>query len=349
MRVSRGQVVGLVSIGVVAAWVVVVYWIGPAMIRAAYEGRSFALLNRIIQGQADHPVEDYLNAFRSLANKAMGRLLVAGGVLLVGYLARAPLDRMFRRINRSSPQLAPRHAVLVGLWIGIVLGLFEVTSAWIRWTLKGVLTFNADPKTFYVAPLTQGLLFLLLAILAVRLIRFREPTVSGRLISGGFFSLGLVGVFLRGVSHLHIVAAVLLSLGIGVRLSGWLAGRPRWWALTRHTAVPMTAALLMLLIGVQTLGPWMREKEVASLPQPVRGIPNILLLVLDTVRGENLGLLGYERPTTPSLARHAARGAVFENGIAPAPWTLPTHASLMTGVIPSGAWSRDVPLARRTV
>jgi arylsulfatase A-like enzyme len=334
--------VGLVSIGVAAVWLVVTYWIGPAMIRAAYEGRSFDFLNRIIQGQADHPVEEYLNAFRSLANKAMGRLLVAGAVLLVGYLARAPLNRMFRRINRSTPQLAPRHALLVSLWIGIVLGLFEVTSAWIRWTLKGVLTFSADPKTFYVAPLTQGLLFLLLATLAVRLIRFRQPTVSGRLVSGAFFSLGLVGVFLRGVSHLHIVAAVILSLGIGVRLAGWLAERPRWWALTRQTAVPMAAALLILMIGIQALGPWMREKEIASLPQAVRGMPNILLLVLDTVRGENLGLLGYERPTTPSLARHAARGAVFENGIAPAPWTLPTHASLMTGRDPSelsAGWS----------
>jgi len=37
-------------LGAVALWLVVTYWIGPAVIRAAYEGRSVDLINRIIQG-----------------------------------------------------------------------------------------------------------------------------------------------------------------------------------------------------------------------------------------------------------------------------------------------------------
>lgn len=59
--------------------------------------------------------------------------------------------------------------------------------------------------------------------------------------------------------------------------------------------------------------------------------PNILLLVLDTVRAANLSLYGYSRSTTPFLDQLAGRGYVFENAFATSPWTLPSHATMFTG------------------
>jgi arylsulfatase A-like enzyme len=62
--------------------------------------------------------------------------------------------------------------------------------------------------------------------------------------------------------------------------------------------------------------------------------PNIVLIVLDTVRADHLSCYGYERPTTPAidaLARYATR---YENAISTAPWTLPSHASMFTGLAP---------------
>src|SRR5262249_48844960 len=59
--------------------------------------------------------------------------------------------------------------------------------------------------------------------------------------------------------------------------------------------------------------------------------PNVLLVVLDTVRAANMSLYGYGRLTTPRLARWATSGVVFERAISTAPWTTPSHASIFTG------------------
>ncbi len=63
--------------------------------------------------------------------------------------------------------------------------------------------------------------------------------------------------------------------------------------------------------------------------------PDILFLVLDTQRADRLGCYGYERPITPNLDRFAAQGVVFEQAIAPAQWTIPSHASMFTGLYPT--------------
>ena len=62
---------------------------------------------------------------------------------------------------------------------------------------------------------------------------------------------------------------------------------------------------------------------------------NVLFVVMDTVRKDHLTPYGYDRPTTPGLERFAAEATVFEQAVAPAPWTLPVHASLFTGMYPS--------------
>jgi len=67
-----------------------------------------------------------------------------------------------------------------------------------------------------------------------------------------------------------------------------------------------------------------------------RGIkPDVYLLLVDTLRADHLSLYGYERPTSPHLDRFARSAIVFENAVATAPWTLPSVASVMTGVYPS--------------
>ncbi|NKE37399.1 sulfatase [Natronococcus sp. JC468] len=62
---------------------------------------------------------------------------------------------------------------------------------------------------------------------------------------------------------------------------------------------------------------------------------NVLFVVLDTVRKDRLGPYGYDGGTTPELSRFAEEATVFESAVAPAPWTLPVHASLFTGLYPS--------------
>ena len=60
--------------------------------------------------------------------------------------------------------------------------------------------------------------------------------------------------------------------------------------------------------------------------------PNIVLILLDTLRQDHMSLYGYERTTTPQIDAWASSGpVVFDNAIAQAPWTLPSHTSLFTG------------------
>jgi len=63
--------------------------------------------------------------------------------------------------------------------------------------------------------------------------------------------------------------------------------------------------------------------------------PDILFLVLDTQRADRLGCYGHNRRITPNLDRFAKQGVIFEQAIAPAQWTVPSHASMFTGLYPT--------------
>jgi len=62
---------------------------------------------------------------------------------------------------------------------------------------------------------------------------------------------------------------------------------------------------------------------------------NVLLVVLDTTRKDRLTPYGYDRPTTPTLGAFAEEALVYTEAVAQAPWTLPVHASVFTGLYPS--------------
>jgi arylsulfatase A-like enzyme len=61
---------------------------------------------------------------------------------------------------------------------------------------------------------------------------------------------------------------------------------------------------------------------------------NVVLLVSDSLRARNTSLLGYRRETTPFLEKLAKDSVVYRNAIAPSIWSLPSHASLFTGLYP---------------
>ncbi len=59
-----------------------------------------------------------------------------------------------------------------------------------------------------------------------------------------------------------------------------------------------------------------------------------LLISVDTLRADRLGLYGAERQTSPQLERLAEDAVVFETAVAPAPWTIPSHATMLTSTDP---------------
>jgi len=63
--------------------------------------------------------------------------------------------------------------------------------------------------------------------------------------------------------------------------------------------------------------------------------PDIILIVLDTLRADRLSCYGYPRDTTPHTDEFGESGTLFERAIVPAQWTIPSHASLFTGEYPT--------------
>ncbi len=71
--------------------------------------------------------------------------------------------------------------------------------------------------------------------------------------------------------------------------------------------------------------------------------PNLLVITLDTTRGDHLSGAGYPRPTSPNLDRLARHGEQFLDAVANSPWTLPSHGSLFTGLHPREHGARFDP------
>ena len=63
--------------------------------------------------------------------------------------------------------------------------------------------------------------------------------------------------------------------------------------------------------------------------------PNVLLVVVDTLRADHLGCYGYGRETSPRIDQLASEGVRYERALSQAPWTTPSVASLMTSLYPT--------------
>ncbi len=68
---------------------------------------------------------------------------------------------------------------------------------------------------------------------------------------------------------------------------------------------------------------------------------NLLVITIDTLRADRVGAYGYAKAKTPHIDALAREGVLFEQAIAQVPVTLPSHASLFTGLLPPTHGVRD--------
>lgn len=122
---------------------------------------------------------------------------------------------------------------------------------------------------------------------------------------------------------------------------------------TRQAGWTLLAVVAAASIAISSVGPFnldstAQSKAVAASPasenetgpSPPEWMPNILLIVMDTVRADHLSCYGYDRygddiKTTPNIDKIASEGILFENAFSEAPWTLPSHASMFTSMFPT--------------
>src|SRR5688572_10044567 len=230
----------------------------------------------------------------------------------------------------QSRVMRPTAFAVVSLAIALGLASGLVHSALVAWKrhVTGEFTWSSR-DLIWMAPAAD--VFFLLAVAAPLALLALRGRVSWRLVSSvlGFFAV--LSVLLH-FSRLHWATLMLLSAGLAVQL-GWLAARApeRTARLARRRAV----ALLVVTIGLRVGERLMRGEAVAAAPS---GAPTVLVLILDTVRARSMSLHGYARATTPHIDSLAADAIVFDRAIPPSSWTLPSHASMFTG-LPAGALS----------
>ncbi len=116
----------------------------------------------------------------------------------------------------------------------------------------------------------------------------------------------------------------------------------------------MLGSAVLLSIVLAEAGFRARTADVAGpvAAAPSEHLPNIIVLILDTVRATSLSLYGWEAETTPHLAQLASESTVYDLAIAPSSWSLPSHASMFTGVrtgLLNGDPDHPVRLTTRTL
>lgn len=238
--------------------------------------------------------------------------------------------------------LRPSDAGVIAVACGLLGGFFElgilsVGRLWTGSTLLGSLQLNEHyvwmiPVTHVALALAAGSLILLL----FTLLRIWSATafLAAVVLPGTLAPILLIPGLARS-------ASVALAIGLSIQIGGMASranARLMWFA---RWAAPM----LLVTLGAMTAWQFaaernQRRQQLAALP-PAPATPNVLLIVMDTVRADHTSLLGYHRDTTPSLRKLAERGVNFDQARAPAPWTLPTHASIFTGRWPHELSVRD--------
>lgn len=140
---------------------------------------------------------------------------------------------------------------------------------------------------------------------------------------------------------------------------GGAAAAPRALDLLKHirSLAPTVMAGLILLaaIGEATAQTSPRPDVPVPSTAPAKQdanaaptYPNIVLIVIDTVRADHVGCYGYERNTTPNIDALARHALVFKNATSAASWTTPSVAALLSSQYPSTMGIHEKPAKLNT-
>ena len=187
------------------------------------------------------------------------------------------------------------------------------------------------------------------AFLAALLLGLLDRGLSRSRLDRAALLLGLGLVLVQEVAYLTLPADLRYPVGGGLLLLFVLAvllwvrrSEGAEVAPTLPSRLARGSALLLLSMPLGLLAPGIAPSLGAvpaegtdTRPVPEAGAPNLVLLVLDTLRADHLGCYGYERPTSPHLDALAAGGQIYLHAQSAATHTSASHATVCTGLLPS--------------
>ncbi len=251
--------------------------------------------------------------------------------------------------------LAKRLGLIEG-FLGFLAGIVEAAVLSTKPLPVVFLTPDVQYPIWFIAPLAGlsllGLVGTVLGAVA-DFLKARYPWTTAYLaaLGGAIFALymgavlrlvhgggkGLLAAFSNGATWVWFLS----GLGIVFAL---LRGRPKIEAGLCSPDAPKLCRCIPAALGIGVsicvaglaISAIYRSNAFLSHARatPRAQSPNIVLITLDTVRADHLSSYGYARLTTPHLDSFAKRGVLFENAVAPSSWTLASHASIFTGLLP---------------
>ena len=217
--------------------------------------------------------------------------------------------------------------LLFALWWGLLTGLGE------GYFLNSYIWRDLMRAGVEIEPL----LFLSMALVIVALQR-RRPLSHDEMVRSTFLFSGL-SLFACLSRSPFAFPAVIIDLliavtGASLLAFAWFLRGPFLLRWQKRTLPVLIVLGLWCIIAFPIKQQIHERRETAKLPAASASAPNVLVIVVDTLRADHLSTYGYSRPTSPHLTQFAAQGTLFEDAIAPSSWTLPVHASLLTGLYP---------------
>ncbi len=241
--------------------------------------------------------------------------------------------------------------IAAGLIAGLLVAYLEALHL-----LYSIGTFLVDIPFLLKTMLLYGVTGAVSSLLVYNLIKFALRVFKKR-IPGDLPALLFSAMIFGGITLAALVN--LFDLDIYREVSGGLNGRA-WLVLAAAFSGALLVGLLSYRFCIYYFGSESkRRKTLIStallLSAAVFAAPhlhdminnharkvktaaesaNVIILVLDALRPDHLSSYGYQLPTSPGLDALAAAGLLFEQCYAPSNWTVPTHASLFSGLYPS--------------
>jgi len=227
----------------------------------------------------------------------------------------------------------PPGPLVTALWFALTAGLLE--GAWRVFQRLGLHQFLGLPfDIVWMAPTIDFLWLLLPTLLLIVVRRLTPGKLPFAALVGILGGLAALPLFLL-VTSMHKAVALVLAVGAGIQLTRLVSGRVLAVAALIRGTLPLLGILFASAAGLVLGIEWLNERAASNRwPAASRDKPNVLLLVWDTVRNDDVSVAGYTRPTTPFLESVAREGVRFEHAFSTAPWTLPSHGSMFTGQWP---------------
>lgn len=237
------------------------------------------------------------------------------------------------------------------VWFGVATALGQTAVVTALRTFTTRLVFVTQ-DIVWRGPIANLALYALAGVVLTAVFRTRSRTTALGVTTGVFVFAGIVGPVLQ-FPRLHPYAALLLAAGIAMQVARFVMAdvdrARRVVSATKPWVVGLCALAALGFLGLREVRTRRAEAALPALPGTT---PNILLIVLDTVRAQSLGVYGNARATSPNIDALAATGVRFAQAIAPAPWTLPSHASMFTTRAPhelSADWLRPLDSTHETL